>query len=208
MLFCVLLAATSFAQPIFIQDINGRPIFENTYSDVEGSPYLQPDWMRGTVKAKHNGKTYQLAKMKYDAYKDEVEYEENQKLYRFSKEITEFSTPSGLFRNGFSSIESFTPQSFYEVLHDGNLKLLKKHFIRIVTEKPYNSATETKRFTKEETLFLWKDNKMYRLKKDKKAILELLGSKQPEIEAFIKEQKLKLSKEEDILKVVEKFETL
>jgi hypothetical protein len=36
--------------------------------------------------------------------------------------------------------------------------------------------------------------------------LEALGDKQAELEAFIKDQKLKLTKEEDVLKVIEKYE--
>ena len=40
----------------------------------------------------------------------------------------------------------------------------------------------------------------------KKALLDVLGDKQTELEAFIKDQKLKLSKEEDVMKVLEKYE--
>jgi hypothetical protein len=194
------------AQGMFIQDINGRPIFENGYTEIEGSPYLKDAWARGTVKAKHNGKTYELAKMRYDAYKDELEYEENEKAYRFSGEITEFATTDGVFRNGFPVFESLTARSFYQVVYDGKVKLLKRTVARVQTEKLYSSATQTKRFVKEEFLYLLKNGVFTRLKKDKKALLEALGEKQDELEAFIKDQKLKLSKEEDILRVLEKYE--
>lgn len=191
---------------MFLQDINGQPIFENAYSAIEGTPYLNADWTRGTVKAKHNGKTYELAKTRYDAYKDELEYEENQKPYRFGKEITEFTSDGKLFRSGFTALDNLTLASFYEVIYDGKVKLLKRYPTRIQSEKPYNSATEIRRFVKEEAFFLYKDHKTYRLKKDKKSLLEALGDKQADLEAFIKDQKLKLSKEEDILKVIEKYE--
>lgn len=195
------------AQSMFLQDINGRPIFETSYVEIEGSPYLNEEWSRGTVKSKQNGKTYELAKMRYDTYKDELEYEENQKKYRFGKEITEFSTGNGVFRNGFPPIESQTERQFYHVLYDGNVKLLKRLSARIQTEKPYNSATTIKRFVKEDALYLVKNGVITRLKKDKKTLLEALGDKQKELDTFIKDEKLKLSKEEDILRVIEKYDS-
>jgi hypothetical protein len=203
----ILLTLSTYAQSMFLQDINGRPIFEGGYTEIEGSPYLNDVWSRGSVKAKNNGKTYELAKMRYDLYKDELEYEENQKPYRFSKEITEFSTNDGVFRSGFPAIEPMTDRNFYQVLYDGNVKLLKRTTVRIQTEKLYSSATQTKRFIKDDALYLFKNGTMTRLKKDKKALLEALGDKQAELETFIKEEKLKLSKEEDILRVVEKYES-
>lgn len=202
----ILATIAAHAQGMFIQDINGRPIFENGYTEIEGSPYLKDEWARGTVKAKHNGKTYELAKMRYDTYKDELEYEENQKSYRFSSEITEFSTTDGVFRNNFPAYESLSGRSFYQVLSDGKVKLLKRTVTKIQTEKLYSSATVTKRFAKEEFLYLFKDGAIIRLKKDKKALLEALSDKQADLEAFIKEQKIKFSKEEDFLRVIERYE--
>jgi hypothetical protein len=202
----IFVAVVSQAQSMFIQDINGRPIFENGYTEIEGSPYLNDTWSRGTVRAKHNGKTYELAKMRYDAYKDELEYKENQKPYRFGSEITEFVTNDGIFRNGFPVYESLTARSFYQILYDGKVKLLKRTTARVQTEKLYSSATQTKRFIKEESLYLFKNGILTRLKKDKKSLLEALGEKQDELDAFIKDQKLKLSKEEDILRIIEKYE--
>ncbi|MEZ4900662.1 MAG: hypothetical protein R2822_02320 [Spirosomataceae bacterium] len=202
----ILYALAVQSQGMYIQDLNGRPIFENNYTEIEGSPYLNDTWGRGTVKAKHNGKVYEIAKMRYDVYKDEVEYEENQKPYRFGGEISEFVTNEGLFRNGFPASESLTERTFYQVLYDGRVKLLKRTMVRIQSEKLYNSATETKRFLKESVLYLLKDGTMTRLTKDKKSLLEAFGSKKAEIEQFIKTEKLKLSKEEDILQIVEKYE--
>lgn len=196
------------AQTAFLQDINGRPFFTINYTDYEGSPYLINDWRKGTVVAKTNGKTYELAKMRYDIYKDEIEYEENQKPYRFANEITEFQLAGRVFRRNFPNIETYNARSFYEVLYDGKIKVLKHYLVKVQSEKPYNSATEIKRFVKDEYLFLMKDSKMIKLKRDKKAVLDLLADKQSDLENFIKSQKLKLSKEDDIIALVEHYEHL
>jgi hypothetical protein len=199
------------AQPAFLSDLNGRPMFENTVTDVEGSPYLNDDWTNGIIKAKRNLKNYEVAKLRYDAHKEELEYDQAGKPYRFnSSEIAEFSLPVGTFRAGFPAVGSLTPQNFYQVLYDGEkVKLLKRISVVIETEKPYNSATIIKRYTKQEALFLLKNNvEMVRFKKDKKSLLEALSEKQAEVENLIKTQKLKLTKEEDLMTLLEKYESM
>lgn len=191
----------------FMTDVNGRPVVEYKYTDIDGSPYLKSDWSIGIVKTP-NGKTYEIARVRYDAYKDELEYDQAGKYFRLGPEIAEFSSGDGTFRNGFPDIDNLNKRSFYQVLYDGKTKVLKKISIRIVTEKPYGSATEVKRFLKDEHLFLFKNNMMSKLKRDKKSILSLLENQTSELENFIKDQKLKLSKEEDILKLVEKYDSL
>jgi transcriptional antiterminator Rof (Rho-off) len=162
----------------------------------------------GFAKAKHNNKTYELKRVRYDIYKDELEYDVAGSYFRLSDQITEFSCGDGTFRNGFANVESLTGRHFYQIVYDGNTKLLKRIVARVATEKLYGSASETKRFLKDEALFVQKNGTLTRLKKDKKAILELLADKQPALEAFVKEQKLKLNKEEDIVKILEKYDGL
>ncbi len=189
-------------------DINGRPFVEVKYTDIEGSPYLNPEWSVGFAKAKVNNKIHELKRVRYNIYKDELEYDVAGSYFRLSDQITEFSCGDGTFRNGFANIESLTDRNFYQIVYDGNTKLLKRIVARVATEKLYGSASETKRFLKDEALFVQKKGILTRLKKDKKAILELLADKQTALEAFVKEQKLKLNKEEDIVKILEKYDGL
>ena len=208
-LFWVLLlsALIGQAQQVILKDLNGRPIFENSYLSVEGSPYLREEWSAGLIKAKSNGKTYEMPKMRYDAHKDEIEYDQVGKLFRFTAtEISEFSTGEGTFRAGFPAIGNLTPKNFYQVLYDGRVKLLKRIYLAIQTERPYNSATTTQRFVREDALYLLKNNgEILRFKKDINALLDALGTeKQTDLEAFIKVNKLKISKEEDLVRILEK----
>ena len=197
------------AQPAFLRDLNGRPIFENSNVDVEGSPYLREEWSAGIVKARSNRKSYEIAKLRYDAHTDELEYDQAGKLFRFgAADVVEFSTGDGTFRSGFPAANGLLPKNFFQVLYDGEkIKLLKRIYVAIQIEKPYNSASTTKRFVKEEALYLLKDNaEMLRFKKDKKSLFEAIpNDKHAELEAFIKDQKLKLTKEEDVLRVLEKY---
>ncbi len=204
-LFTVCLFSVTCLQAQFMSDVNGRPVLELKYTNIEGSPYLTDEWSVGFVKAP-NGKKYEFTRVRYDAYADELEYDQAGKHFRLGSEITAFSCGDGTFQNGFPAIENQTQRSFYQILFDGKVKFLKRIAVRIYTEKQYGSATELKKFMKEETYFLFKNNTISSFKKDKKTLFAVLGDKETLLDSFIKEQKLKLSKTEDVIKVLEKYE--
>lgn len=197
----------TFAQAQFMTDVNGRPVKELKYTDIDGSPYLREDWSAGLIKTR-SGKLQQFARVRYDAFQDELEYDQAGKYFRLAPEISEFSCGDGTFRNGFPIIDNHTKDSFYQILYDGKTKVLKKIMIRVITEKAYGSATETKRFLKEEKLYLAINGMLQAVKGDKKATMLIFQDKKEALETFIKNQKLKLSSEDDLLKVAEKYDSL
>lgn len=199
------------AQAQFMQDINGRVVTEVTYTDVEGSPYLFDDWNTGIVKAVENDKVFDGLKMRYDAYKDEVEYEKDGKTYRLGPEITAFTLPTGdalyQFRRGFPAVGDQTANSFYRVLSDGNTKVLKRYEMKMREEKPYNSATVTKRFDLDEQLYVLKNGTMYPVKtNDKKGIMKLVSDEKNLMNYVIKEEQLSFRTEDDIVKLLEEYD--
>lgn len=199
------------AQAQFVQDINGRVVSEVTYTDVEGSPYLFEDWHTGIVRAVKNDKVFDNLKMRYDAYKDEVEYENDGKLYRLGAEIMDFTLPTGdalyEFRRGFPAIGDQTANSFYRILSDGTTKVLKRYEMKMREEKAYNSATVTKRFTLDEQLYVLKDDTMYPVKtNDRKGIMKLVDDEKNLMNYVIKEEQLNFRTEDDIVKLLEEYD--
>lgn len=202
----ILLAGSGRAQ--FLNDINGRPMFESNYIDTEGSPYFNDNWTGGFV-ISPKGKRYEYKKLKYDTYKDELEYEHAGALFRLSSEISGFELADGqgtVFRNGFPAVDRQTKNSFYEVLYDGTTPFLKRIRTIIQQEKPYNAATTTKRFTTDETFYLLRNGVLVRVKKDKKSILAQLEDQRPLLEKFIKDEDLNLSNTEDIERLLEQYD--
>jgi hypothetical protein len=196
----------------YMSDVNGRIVSEYSYTDTDGSPYLLNDqWITGTIRTA-NDKVIDGVKMKYDIYKDELEYENEGKLYRLgAKEIVEFVMPTGdalyIFRRGFPAVEDQSTSSFYRVLYDGNTKVLKRFETKMRKEKQYNSATAVNRFVPSETLYVLKDGKMHPIKKgDRKKLLSLLSDKRSLMEYNIKEQQLDLRSELDMVKLIEEYD--
>lgn len=206
-----IMCLTTVAQAQFMQDINGRVVTEQTYTDVEGSPYMIEEFNKGIVTMVKDNQVYDGVPMRYNAYKDELEYEKDGKHYLLGPEIISFSIPTGdalyEFRRGFPAVGDLTENSFYQVLHDGTTQLLKHYGKRMREEKAYNSATATKRFDGTEQLFVLKGGKMNPIKKnDKKELLSLLSDEKNLMNYVIKEEQLNFKSEGDMVKLLEEYD--
>jgi hypothetical protein len=196
----------------FMYDINGRVVNEIEYTDVEGSPYLLDEWHTGSVTMAQGGKVHDGIKMRYDAYKDELEYEKDGKLYRLGPEISAFSIPTGeelfIFQNGFPAAGNQNQKSFYRVMHDGNTKLLKRYEMKMREDRPYNSATTTKRFDLGNELYVLKDGTMHpiKMKTVRKELLKILSDEKNLMQYVIKEEQLDFRRENDVVKLLEEYD--
>ncbi|GAB3264755.1 hypothetical protein GCM10027347_32030 [Larkinella harenae] len=197
------------AQGVFLTDVNGQIIRANKYVDVQGSPYLNEAWKEGTVTAA-NSKSYPNLKVRYDVYAGELEYMQNNQPYRLSpaamKEFRIVDNGEMIFRNGFAAVNNNTPTTFYQVLVDGPTKLLKQMKINIMENKPFNSATVTKEFQKQDYYFIAKaDGSLQRIQKNKKSVLAALADQKDRVEKLIKEQDLNLSNEASLITLLEGY---
>lgn len=203
------LTASASAQGVFLTDVNGQVIRANKYVDIQGSPYLNDEWKEGTVTAANN-KSYPNLKVRYDVYAGELEYMQNNQPYRLSPEaMKEFRIVDNgemVFRNGFAPTNNNTQTTFYQVLVDGPTKLLKQLKINMMENKPFNSATVTKEFQKQEYYFVAKpDGSVQRIQKNKKSVLAALADQKDRLEKLIKEQNLNLNNENSLITLLEGY---
>ncbi|WP_234736964.1 hypothetical protein [Tellurirhabdus bombi] len=177
---------------IYMTDINGQVLRENKYVDVQGSPYLDEAWKPGLL-ISSKGKAYPNSQVRFDAYGGEVEYQQNEKTFRMNpRELREFKILSGSdtlrFKNGFAATNGNTPATYYQVLYDGSVKLLKQLKISMNESKAYNSATTTKTFAKQELYFINKsDGSLRRIQRNRKSVLSAFPDKKSELEKASKE---------------------
>lgn len=213
-LLLLLFAIRSEAQ--FIQnlpDLQGKPLTENTYTDVSGTPFLLNDWVKGVVE-QSNKVSYKNVDLKYNTYKDEL-YFKNPKdgaMLSFSVPVTAFSLEINgkieSFRNAYPAVDNFTSKTYYQVLFDGEIKLLLKSFKTLVEVKPYNSTTTEKKFIDNSSYYVLNENVMKKFKPSKKDILEIFKSKSTELDTFIKNEKIDFKQNQDLIKVFEYYSSL
>ena len=211
--FTLAAVAGASAQFESLNDNMGRPLRAVIHTDVNGTPYLFDDWVKGTVTI-NKGTQFVGVDLKYDIVSDELIFKsEKGESQTFVEPVREFTlkTEKGnlhVFRNGFVPVDDAKPISFYEVLVDEKTALLKRSSKSIQEEVSYSSATKVKNFQPATAYYLAKDSKLTKIKNDKKSVLAALPEKSTQLEAYIKAQKLDLKNDSHLVKLIAYYNTL
>ncbi|WP_347157208.1 hypothetical protein [Pontibacter chitinilyticus] len=209
--FVVLNVQISWAQT-YLEEVGGRPIRIGQYVDVHGSPYLQDDWAKGTVQFA-NGKAYDGLDLKYDMVADMLLFKDDKgQTLEFVQPVAKFTveTADGVktFQNGFPGEGTATDKSYYQVLANGKATLLKRGAKVVREAKQYNSATIEKNIMDIGAYYINKDVALHKIKNNEKAVLAELSDQAPALKEFIKANKLNLKEEEDLVKLVNYYNSL
>lgn len=186
--------------------------FDNSDNTIEGSVYIQKNYMPAKLSLNNMTKIYNL---RYNAYSDEFEIQnEGQKPGAINKKINNLLI---VFVD-----DNKTYESLYYVNDDGesikgyfvhisntnsNYKLLVKESIKFVEKKPaetsYDKARPAK-FTRLKDAYYIANNKnpAVRFPKKKKDFAKVFPEKHKEILSYIKKNKIKTSKESDLKKLM------
>lgn len=178
--------------------------------DVEGSKYIQDDFNMATISI-YSGYKFNV---KYNAYDDEMEVQgKDNKSFALNKneksaEVTFVNNniTYGLFDYANSDGQK-VPGYFQKLTVGETVALLKKEKIMFIEEKVSKTGYDTYRPPKYKRL---NDQFFIKLKespvaiefpKNKKNIASLFPNKKDKILKFIKENKIKTNKEEDLIKL-------
>jgi hypothetical protein len=209
----ILLVSFGFANAQYLQDVQGRPIMEISYTDIKGTPFLFDDWVSGMVTL-GNGETFKNVPLKYNVFDEKLYFKnpKNDELLEFVQPVKSFkfneSIGAGVFSKGFPVIDKFNSETFYNVLFDGKVKLLNKKYKTVLEVRPYNSATTEKSFVDRNEYFMVKGTEIKRIKNSKKDFLDIFSDKSTQIDAFIKKEKINFKNNDDLIKVFNYYDSL
>jgi hypothetical protein len=172
---------------------NGR-VWRVLYKNVKGFEFLfTKDFLPGSVTI--DGKTYNNLELKYDIYNDEILTATDRGIIlQLNKEMVEKFTlyyENRIFyfhnikRDSLSNLEGYV-----NVLHDGKTAFYvkyKKDILLLADDNKNDIFSETYKN------YLLKDKKIYPMN-SRKDLTTALIDKQPEIKAFIKKNKIQVSK--------------
>ncbi|RYE27173.1 MAG: hypothetical protein EOP45_02050 [Sphingobacteriaceae bacterium] len=200
------------AQNLYIKDVQGVPIVVSKADDIKGSPYLNDNWVNASVKL-NNGITYkENMYVKYNQEKDELYFKgNNDETLSFVDAVKEFTIQNNelkYYKNGYKDIPGTSKNTFFEVLANGTLQLLKKTKVYIMENKDYGSAVTTKSYTKDIKYYIVSGDNAQQIKNDKKSLLNVLDDKKDQIEEYIKSNKSNLKSDVDLAKIVNYYNTL
>lgn len=206
------------AQIANIPGAGNEVIRTKKYSDVEGSPYLYNDWKAGTITDK-DGKIYSNVLLKYDAYKDVLEINQDGSILQLNTQqypIFSLSFADGsnnkvikhLFVAGIDQVQGYSPKVYFEILSNAKLRVVKKYDIKFIDEvvSSYGTASAKKRFQRNEKYFVIADGVATEFKLNNKSFLTACGKKRSELEKIVEERKIKIKNEADLEMLLQFYE--
>jgi len=179
---------------------------------VEGSAFLHDAWNTGYVKL-DNDRVAQNQQLRYNVYSNEIYFLKDSQALVLTTPVKEFgysfTTPIGLqkmifFRNGYKRIDKNTEATFYEVLVDKPLTLLKQHSKKLLE---VTSATGVRSYRVEdtETYYVYDEKKkfLYKIKRDLSSVSDALPQRTEKINQVATEKNLKFKTDEELIVLFE-----
>lgn len=216
-IFCLILCwfylQVSFSQNVVLHDpMTSRYFDSQKYTGILGSPFLFKDWIKGTVVTPKG--IYQNLELKYDAYENILLFKKEDKSLEFQEDVKEFILMSnemdsnsyqyfikGIIADGLSA------QKYIQVLSKGKIKLYKLN-ARLMTEVSEINQGIKKSFTNVTKYYAGAEGHIQQVNLNKKDLLPLFKDKEADVQQFIKEKSLNVKKEEDVVALVNYYNTV
>lgn len=212
LLFLFITLFTS-AEGQFLQDrVSGKYYFHVQSGEVKGSPFLYDDWRYSFI-TYANGLQLKNLKLKFDMLNNKPLFLRNDSAFEFVQELWSFIiyNPEGdsvIYKNGFEG-ETITSEIFLQVLQEGKIILLKHQGKAKTESKGFGVGITTTEFTtKPPAFYITKKTALIKIKKTED-LAALMGGRDWQLVAdYISKKKLNLKKEEDIINVINYYNTL
>jgi len=183
-----------------------------TFDDYTGSIYKTLGQRESTLIDEKSG-TYD-SKLRYNIYSDVIEYKKDDKLFNIVKNKTTHARINGDYFYYCEFVDQRNrDKSGYYVLVELNedYRIYKKYFIDVVAPqlKTITGKADTQgKLLLETTYYLEEENIIMELPMDKKEMLAVLSDKGNELSRYIKSERIKVRKEEDLIRLVSRYNAL
>lgn len=202
------LPAISHSSGFFVDYTDGRPVMANTDNEAEGSFFWNEEWCSGKVLLNKN-KIVSGLNLKFNIYNQELYFNRNNTTMAFADSVKEFEISCqadgqsryAYFRNGYPAVDRFNTTSYYQVLVDSSFQLLRSYRKELVEVEEINRPKKKVLRDYSEYYVYTPAGKMVRIRADNKKIIEALPEYISRIQELLKEHKLKLKQEEDLIQL-------
>ena len=180
----------------------------DVYTQVDGSPYLSDDFVKGEVMLK-NGDKYRGI-LRYDMYANEVQFKVREMIYviAFPEDVEYLTIGDVRLVYAGCVIDRKPEHSYFEQLADGPCELLVRKQVILkdpVPAKPYVEAKPARFEPRKDVYYLKKgDEPVLKIGK-KSEVIDFLEEGDYNIAGYIKKEKINLNQKEDLLQLVEYY---
>jgi hypothetical protein len=186
----------------------GRSPSTERYLGIDNSPFLKDEYKIGMLKLR-GGKVFNDQQFKFNMFENKIEYLLDEKPFELTVGLEEFGwnvedeNTKVLFRSESTLIKKSSSQNFYQVLIDGDIKLLKQYKVEIkVVADPIALGVEKKEFSTTENYFILKNEQLTKIRRDKKSVFDAIGGDSKEINAMADQLKTKFNSWDSIKELI------
>ncbi|WP_276370707.1 hypothetical protein [Chryseolinea sp. H1M3-3] len=180
--------------------------------NIEGTPYLDDSFTQGEVYFAKGKPT--VVPVRYNIYKDWVEYQQNNQTYILdpNERIKKIKLGERIL-----IVESFesrgkTKQGYFILIDSGKVMLLSKKTVtyRERTEaKALEAGATPAKYTQGPDRFFFKvENGQVQSVENVKSVIAALPNNHDELNRFVKEEKISVRKEKDLVRLIKYYNSL
>lgn len=181
--------------------------------DEDGSDlqkkFIKQEWTNGVVYFK-SGRPYMEVPLLFDVHNDMLYYKQGEVIMEFVDTVSQFSmlvpykkdSLLMIFRRNYPSIQSNTPETFYQILVEGKITLLKCMSKNILLFKDVTSPEERKEDPVQELYFAYMPgNKIEQVWFDAERTIKNMSEYDWMLRDVIKKNKIKLKDEQRLVEL-------
>ena len=179
-----------------------------TYDDIKGSPYLNSEFVLGDI-FMNEGSNFNDIPLRYNIYSDNIEFmnsKEQTMEISDPKTYNYFEIADTIFKYLEYANGAKTQNGYLQLLSSGNVILYKKYNIglkKAQEPEPYKEARPPEFFDKSPDFYISINGETPLFSKNSKQAEAILSTVKADVKSYIKKEKLKLNREEDLIKIVE-----
>jgi hypothetical protein len=181
---------------------------QNSYNNVEGSPYLSDDFSIAEIYLKDT--TAFRMPLRYNIYADVMEYKVNDAIYMIDK--PHLINKIVINGSNYVFIPFIEKGGYFEILISGRCYLLQRRIVKYKPAegpKPIEGVSIPAKFVNEKDKFyIIVNSREYYEIINLKTLVTALSDKKESIDQYLKTQKIKNIKKENLIKIAAYYNSL
>lgn len=187
-------------------------VVRDSRPNLDGSPFLFEDWQKGSI-CMNNGDSIQSIMLRYNVYKDEMQFQYEDKAYS----IGCTDSIKSIYLNGRTFIyTNFTEDGkntvgYLEVLSSGKNSLLQRFYPEILAANfniALNTGNKNDQLLMKKKYFFRNSDKCTPVDKKGLNIISILNENGKAVQSFVKKNKLSFRNEMDLIEITNFANTL
>ncbi len=191
-----------------------KVLYGETMEKVEGTPFLNEDFVTGVVYGYGHKEKFEGVPMRYNIYADVIEFKQNNQIYILDPEprIRKASFGELNFVVAKYEYKGKTKPGFLTVLDSGKVILMSKKVVAYKEQQPPKAlemGPTPAKYTRSPDVFFYKIGDGEVMKVDNiKNMIASFGDKQAELTAFAKKEKVSPKDEDELVRLVRYYNSL